>query len=470
MLTKIPYKSSEIKIQFLGAAGTVTGSKYFIQTRTKNIMVDCGLFQGLKELRELNWINLPIDVSKVDIVLLTHGHLDHTGYLPRLVKEGFSGAIWGTEPTLEIAKIILQDSARIQEEDTERANAEGFSKHKPAMPLYDTKEVEKTVPLFHTQPLDKWIEINNDIHCRFQYNGHILGATFIELKIGEKIIVFSGDIGREKDLLMYPPHKPEQADILFIESTYGNRLHPDNAEERLADMINKSVEKQGTIIIPSFAVERTQTLMYLLWKLRKEKIIPDIPIYMDSPMGTNVLDVFENNLSWHKLSLDECREMCKDIKLIETMEETYILAKSKQTKIIIAGSGMASGGRVLTYFVQYLGNPAATIMLAGYQAEGTRGRALLEGATEIKLFGKYFAVRASIENIEGLSSHADQHGLIDWLSKLKSRPSEIFIVHGEHDASVALKNKIQEVYGWNAAIPKLNQIVTFKNKDILSEL
>ncbi len=452
-----------MKIHFLGAAGTVTGSKYLIETKNKNILVDCGLFQGLKELRLLNWNNIPFDAAKIDMVLLTHGHLDHVGYLPRLVNEGFNGEIWGTIPTLEIAKIILEDSARIQEEDAARANEEGFSKHKPAIPLYDSKDVEKTLPLFRQQTLDNWIQIDKEISCRFRYNGHILGATFIELKIGSKIIVFSGDIGREIDLLMYPPQKPEQADILIIESTYGDRLHPENAEERLIEIINSTALKNGTVIIPSFAVERTQTLMYLLWKLRKEGRIPHIPVYMDSPMGTNVLSVFQNHPSWHKLSMDDCKEMCKDIKLIKTIQETYKLAASTDSKIIIAGSGMASGGRVLTYFLQYLGKPSATIMLVGFQAEGTRGRALLEGAKEVKLFGKYFPVKAKIENLQGLSSHADQQGLIQWLSKLNSSPSEIFIVHGEHEGSVGLKNKIMEVYDWNAAIPKLNQVTLFED-------
>lgn len=453
--------SSEIKIQFLGAAGTVTGSKYFIQTPSKNIMVDCGLFQGLKELRLLNWNKLPVDVSKVDKVLITHGHLDHTGYLPRLVKEGFKGEIWGTKPTLEIAKIILEDSARIQEEDAEKANTEGYSKHKPAKPLYDCEDVENTLPLFCPQEPEKWIPLDKDISCRFRYNGHIIGATFIELKIKNKILVFSGDIGREKDVLMRPPQQPEKADIVVIESTYGSRLHPDNAEEQLARLINKNMTKQGTIVIPSFAVERTQTLMYLLWKLRKEKAIPDVPVYMDSPMGNSVLEVFRNNLSWHKLSETQCNEIFRDIRLIQSIQETYKLAASTKPKIIIAGSGMASGGRVLTYFVQYLGKPDATILLAGYQAEGTRGRALLDGAKEIKLYGKFFPVKASIENIQGLSSHADQQGLIHWLSKLSPAPAEIFIVHGEQEGAVGLKNKIKEVYDWNAAIPKLNQVVTF---------
>ena len=447
-----------MKIHFLGAAGTVTGSKYLIETPDKNILVDCGLFQGLKELRLLNWSGLSFGAAKIDIVLITHGHLDHVGYLPRLVKDGFTGQILGTAPTLEVAKIILEDSARIQEEDADRANERGFSKHKPALPLYDTKDVKKTLPLFYPQPLDEWIEIGKEIFCRFRYNGHIIGATFIELKIKEKVIVFSGDIGKEQDLLMYPPQKPDKADILLIESTYGNRLHPDDAEERLAEIIKNAAAKGGTIIIPSFAVERAQMLMYLLWQLKKKGVIPDLPVYMDSPMGTGVLGIFEHNPSWHKLPLEACREMCKDIKLIESIQETYKLAASPQPKIIIAASGMATGGRILTYFVQHLGNDCSTILLVGFQAEGTRGRALLEGAKEIKLYGKMFPVKAQIENIEGLSSHADQDGLIDWISNLSSTPDKIFIVHGEHDSSVALKEKIKEIYDWNAAIPKLNQV------------
>ncbi|MES2284154.1 MAG: MBL fold metallo-hydrolase [Bacteroidota bacterium] len=450
---------NKLEIQFLGAAGTVTGSKYLIKTNDKNILVDCGLFQGLKKLRLLNWDNLPLSASNIDMVLLTHGHLDHVGYLPRLVNQGFKGPIWGTIPTLDITKIILEDSARIQEEDAERANAEGFSKHKPAKPLYDTKDVEKTLPLFRPQELDKWIEIDKEIFCRFRYNGHIIGATFIELRIGTRIIVFSGDIGRDKDVLLHPPQKPEKADVLLIESTYGNRLHPDNAEEKLAEIINNAAINKGTIIIPSFAVERAQTLMYLLWKLRGKGAIPNIPVYMDSPMGSTVLDIFEKYPSWHKLPLEESKEMVKDIRQIRTIQETYKLAASEQPKIIIAASGMASGGRVLTYFVQYLGKPSTTILLVGFQAEGTRGRALLEGAKEVKLFGKYFPVNAMIENIEGLSAHTDQKGLISWMSELKQKPEHIFIVHGEPQAADALRVKIKDTYGWNCEIPSLNETI-----------
>ena len=451
-------------IQFLGAAGTVTGSKYLISAFGKNILVDCGLFQGLKQLRLLNWNSFPIETSSIDAVLLTHGHLDHCGYLPKLVQEGFNGKIYCTGPTAEVCKVILEDSARIQEEDAERANREGFSKHKPAKPLYDLKDVEKTLPLFSSQAADMWIELYKNISFRFKYNGHIIGSAFIELKIGDKTCVFSGDIGRENDLLMYPPQKPDYADILFIESTYGNKLHPANAEEKLKEILNEAAGMNGTVIIPSFAVERTQSLMYLLWQLRKKNLIPRIPVYMDSPMGKNVLDIFHHNNEWHKLSMEECSEMCADIIRIQSMQDTLKVVEQKGAKIIIAGSGMASGGRVLTYFQQYLGQANATILLVGYQAEGTRGRSLLEGANEIKLYGKYYTVKASIKNIEGLSAHADQQELINWLSWIKNSPENIFIVHGEKDASSALQDKINEVYGWKAEIPVLNQTVQFQVK------
>jgi metallo-beta-lactamase family protein len=278
------------------------------------------------------------------------------------------------------------------------------------------------------------------------------------LKIGNKIIVFSGDIGRDNDLLLFPPQKPEVADILLIESTYGDRLQPTNSEEQLVEIINSSSQKNGTIIIPSFAVERAQMLMYLIWQLKKKGKIPQIPVYMDSPMGKNVLDIFHHNTEWHKLPADQCAEMCKDIRRIETMQETIKLAADKSAKIVIAGSGMASGGRVLTYFQTYLGDASATILLAGYQAEGTRGRQLLEGAKEIKLYGKFYTVKAKIANVEGLSAHADQNGLIGWMNQIKNKPEKIFIVHGESDSANVFSSKIKEVYGWESEIPVLNQI------------
>lgn len=450
-------KADQIRLQFLGAAGTVTGSKYLLSTPAKNILIDCGLFQGLKELRLMNWADFPIDPSSVDKVLLTHGHLDHVGYLPQLVASGFKGEVWGTKPTLEIAEVILTDSAKIQEEDAQRANEKGYSKHKPAIPLYDGEAVERTIPLFVAKDPDEWIELDKDLFCRFNYNSHILGATYIEVKFKEKIILFSGDIGRENDPLMYPPKKPNKADVLLIESTYGDRLHPPDALDSLAKILKDAQQHPGTILIPSFAVERTQLLMYLLWQLKVRGDLNDIPVYMDSPMGTSILDLFIKNPSWHKLSEKVCREMCKGIKMLRSMEETISLAANEKKKIIIAGSGMATGGRMLTYFQKYLSDSTATILLVGYQAEGTRGRRLLEGEPKIKLLGKYYEVKAKIRQIEGLSSHADQKGLLDWLSQIDKQPEKIFIVHGEKSASLALKGKIMGLFGWEAELPELNQ-------------
>lgn len=451
--------NSGMKLTFLGAAGTVTGSKYLLQTNDITILIDCGLFQGLKQLRVLNWEKFPVDPLSIDLVLVTHGHLDHVGYLPRLVKEGFNGQIWCTSPTREITQVILEDSAKIQEEEAERANRFGYSKHKKALPLYNLDDVKKTLPLFIAQQKDKWLNVSDSIQVRFRYNGHIIGATFIEIKAGGKTLVFSGDIGRANDPLLYPPDQPEEADVMIMESTYGNRLHPSDSEGQLARIIRESSAKGGTILIPSFAVERTQSLMFLFWKLRKQNAIPHVPVYMDSPMGRSVLEIFHHNTVWHRLPANECNEMCNRITRVQTMEETLRLAADRKSKIIIAGSGMATGGRVLTYFEHYLGDKTATILLAGYQAEGTRGRQLLEGVDEIKLHGRFYSVKASIENIDGLSAHADQTELIHWMSSFSKPPKYILITHGEPASALALQKKIRQVYNWETAIPHLNQVI-----------
>ncbi|MBN8577934.1 MAG: MBL fold metallo-hydrolase [Cytophagales bacterium] len=451
--------NSGMKLTFLGAAGTVTGSKYLLQTNDITILIDCGLFQGLKQLRVLNWEKFPVDPSSIDLVLVTHGHLDHVGHLPRLVKEGFSGPIWCTAPTCEIAKVILEDSAKIQEEAAEHANRFRYSKHKKALPLYDLDDVQKTIPLFVSQPIKEWIKVTDTIHVRFCYNGHIVGATYIELKVNGRLITFSGDIGRMKDPLLYPPELPVETDVLVIESTYGNRVHPPGAEGQLARAIVESYSKNGTILVPSFAVERTQLLMFLLWKLKKRKAIPEVPVYMDSPMGRNVLEIFHRHSEWHRLSKEECTEMCHDIIRVKTMEETMKLVADQHPKIIIAGSGMATGGRILTYFERYLNDKAATILLVGYQAEGTRGRQLLDGAREIKLRGKFFKVSASVINVDGLSAHADQAELINWMSGISKAPKYILITHGEPASAQALQDKIRQVYNWETAIPHLNQVI-----------
>lgn len=446
----------KVKIHFLGAAGTVTGSKYYLETQEKNIMVDCGMFQGLKELREQNWRVLPIDASQIDVVLLTHGHLDHTGYLPRLVKEGFHGKIIGTPPTLGITAIILRDSAKIHEEDAEKANKEGFSKHQPALPFYNLEEAEKAIALFQNKERDEWIALSENIRFKYRYNGHIIGATFIELDIFGKVFVFSGDIGRKQDVLLSLPEHPKWADYLFLESTYGNKLHPEeNVEEILASLIKKTIIQKGNLIIPSFAVERLQSLMYVLWKLYKKNHIPNIPLFIDSPMGNNVLSVFENHSAWHKLSFDECRAMCDHFNIITSYRDTWKTIDDQRPKVVIAGSGMVTGGRVLTYLKQLIDIPTTTVLLVGYQAEGTRGRQLLEGAPEIKLFGKYIPVKAKIEHLESLSAHADQGELLNWLKDVENFPEKVFLVHGEPLVLDAFRVKIKDTFGWPVQIPKL---------------
>lgn len=449
-----------IRIHFLGAAGTVTGSKYLVDTGEHKLLIDCGLFQGLKELRLLNWDHLPTDVSKIDMVLLTHGHLDHSGFLPRLMRMGFKGPIHATQPTLEVAEIILLDSAKIQEEEAKKANKEGYSKHHPAEPLYDLKDAERAINHFNSIPEGEWFELFPNVNARFQYNGHIIGATFIELDVRGKRLVFSGDVGRTEDQLMRSPKKAVKADILLMESTYGDRVHPTlDLEEELTRIINKTYDRNGTLIIPSFAVERAQTLMFALWKLKQKGAIPDLPLIMDSPMGANVLQVFKNNNDWHKLSTEQCEAMCDAFRIVSSYRETWDFINDDRSKIVVAGSGMVSGGRVLTYLQHYIGKPETTVLLAGFQAEGTRGRKLLDGAVDLKIYGQHYSVNAEILNLEVLSAHADQQELLNWLTDIKDEPSNIFIVHGEKEASLIFKEKIQERFGWDASIPELHSIV-----------
>ncbi|MCB1111074.1 MAG: MBL fold metallo-hydrolase [Chlamydiales bacterium] len=447
-----------MQITFLGAAGVVTGSKYLIEFAGKKLLVDSGLFQGLKELRVLNWDPPRFDPVAIDGVLLTHGHLDHSGYLPRLVKLGFKGKIYCTEPTKRIAEIILMDSAQVQEEEAERANKGKYSKHHPAEPLYDKKDVHRTMKLFHTVEEGQWNEILG-LDVRFQYNGHILGATFIEIERNGTTIVFSGDIGRESDLLLYPPKKPEKADILLIESTYGGKFHPEeeNAIDQLEKIIKETIHRGGSVFIPSFAVERTQLLMFILWRLVKERRIPKVPMVMDSPMGADVLELLRHTASWHKLSNDDCQQMCGQFWITKSFKETMKLRSDPDSKIIIAGSGMVTGGRILSYLETRSSHEKDTLLLAGYQAEGTRGRKLLEGEKELKIYGKVYPFRMHLHLLEGLSAHADQPGLLHWMSNLKVQPKKLFITHGEKEQSEALKKKIKELKDWDAVLPSLYQ-------------
>ncbi|PKD16790.1 MBL fold metallo-hydrolase [Salegentibacter salinarum] len=454
---------NQVKIHFLGGSGTVTGSKFLIETPELNLLIDCGLFQGVKSLRELNWKDFPFDPKNIDLIFLTHAHLDHTGYLPRLVKQGYKKPILGTPPTLGIAGVILRDSAKIQEEDAERANKEEYSKHQPALPLYTSSDAEKTIGLFKSIKLNEWHRISENIKYRYQTNGHILGSTFIEFEIFEKYFVFSGDVGREKDLLLEAPNRPEWADYLFLESTYGDRLHPeDDSDEILIETIKETINQKGNLIIPSFAVERLQGIMYKLYLLIKKNKIPEIPIYIDSPMGNEVLGLFEGFSKWHKVEPDEFRKMLSYFKIITSYRDTWKTIDENMSKIVIASSGMVTGGRVLTYLRYLIGKPETTVLLAGYQAEGTRGRQLENGASEVKIFGKYCPVKAKILKMESLSAHADQQELLDWISEIKNIPEKIFLIHGEPTALDSLRVKIKDRYKYPVSIPAINDVITLK--------
>ena len=449
-----------MKVKFLGGAGTVTGSKTLVESNGFRILMDCGQFQGIKPLRELNWEPLPVLPETIDLVLLTHGHLDHCGWLPRLVNQGFKGKIYSTSPTAAIAKLILFDSAKIQEEEAELANKGKYSKHEIAEPLYTVEQVRQVLPLFRIIQINESIAIEAEITATFTNAGHILGACSIALELENKTLVFSGDIGRDNDVLLYPPTKPKKADYVFLESTYGNRLHPDtDAKFELETYINNAVAKGGTIIIPSFAVERAQTVMYLLWQLKEEGKIPNIPYVIDTPMGISVLEIFESNRKWHKIPEHELIAMCKMFSMITDYQETIDMIDNKQSKVIVAASGMITGGRVLSYLEKYIGLPETTVIIIGYQAEGTRGRKLLEGAKEIKIRGHYFPVAATIIEIQGLSAHGDQKDLLHWLSDLENKPTKVFLVHGENEAADELRIKVHEQFGFDCVFPLMGQMV-----------
>jgi len=436
--------NNPITLKFLGAAQTVTGSKTLLNFNNFNVLIDCGLFQGLKELRQLNRNPLPIDPSKIDVVILTHAHLDHCGYLPLLVKNGFKGEIHCTFPTIDLVEIILKDSAKIQEEDAERANSHGYSKHQKAEPLYTLLDVTKCLKLLVGHDLSEWVILNNDIKFQFLNAGHIMGSAFVDMEVDGKKVFFSGDIGRMESFLLYPPKVIKAADYLILESTYGDRVHSkSDVKEELLSVIKETVGNKGILMIPSFAVERTQELIYLLHQLREEERLPNVPIYLDSPMGIDATRVYLEYKDWQKLSRLEIEQMYKDVYFVGDTAQSKLLVQDKKSKIIIAGSGMLEGGRILHYLNNHLDHPEDTLLFVGYQGAGTRGRAILEGSTEIKFFGEFKQVKCQIRSISSLLGHADRNEILTWLNKFNQLPKHIFLNHGEPHQSDALRLKIE---------------------------
>jgi len=461
-------------IQFLGAAETVTGSKYLLDVGGTRALIDCGLFQGLKHLRLRNWDPLPIAPSSIHWVLLTHAHIDHTGYLPRLVRDGFRGPVYSTSATADLLKIMLPDSGKLQEEDAEYANRKGFSKHKPALPLYTEQDANSALKQVRGFKYGDDVQLNKFISARFISAGHILGSSFVEVTVSERQsapirILFSGDIGRYNEPILNDPSSVDEADYLLVESTYGNRVHDHtDPKVRLAEIVNSTAERGGKIIIPAFAVGRTQLLVYYLRELEDEGRIPVLPVVVDSPMAAEATRLYARHHEDHDFDVERIEKLnrnplaTRNFSLVQGRAGSRALNEQKGPMVIISASGMATGGRVLHHLAHWLPDPASTVIFVGYQAEGTRGRRLQNGEKEIKIHGEMVPVNAHVESLGSLSAHADSEELLRWLAGFKRPPKNTFIVHGEPDSANALRQKIVEKFGWNATIPVYQQNVTLE--------
>jgi metallo-beta-lactamase family protein len=452
-----------MKIQFLGATGTVTGSRYLVSHGDSKVLVDAGLFQGFKNLRLKNWEKLPQQASGIDAVLLTHAHLDHSGYIPLLVKNKFKGSIYSTAATFDLCKILLPDSGYLQEEEAKFANKHGFSKHKPALPLYTYEDAKNSLDFFQPTPWKTATQMqpqkNAALSFEFHPAGHLLGAASLLIKSKGKSIAFSGDLGRTNDPLIRNPDFNQGADYLVVESTYGNKKHPmDNPEELLEKVISKTLERKGIVLIPSFAVGRAQLILYYILQLKRKKLIPfDLPVYLNSPMAAEANKAYLNNPNDLKLSPSEVKEIWAHVRIIASAAESVALNEKTESAIIIAASGMATGGRVLHHLKNIAPNPNNTILFVGFQAGGTRGDQIVRGAQEVKIHGELWPIKAEVVNIESLSAHADADEILTWISNLKHRPQKVFVTHGEPAAADTLRHRIEQELKIPAMVPELYQ-------------
>jgi metallo-beta-lactamase family protein len=458
-----------MRLTFLGAAGTVTGSKYLLETDETRILIDCGLYQGLKSLRNRNWRKWEPAPSNLDAVVLTHAHIDHSGLLPALARDGFEGPIYATRPSIDLSQIMLPDAAHIQEEDAMYANRKGFSRHHPALPLYTQADAEKCLQLFHATPLDEPIQIG-DLRIRLRRAGHILGAASVEVAHRGRTILFSGDLGRRDDLLMLPPVPPESPDYIVVESTYGDRNHStEDPVETIAQILDETIDRRGILLIPSFAVGRTQTLLYCLHQIFRRKLAPRVPVYVNSPMATSVTDLFRRSISEHRLARDKCEEVCRVAQFIRSVDESRELSERRDPMVIISASGMATGGRILHHLKALAPDSRNTILLAGFQAAGTRGDALARGVDSLKMHGVRVPVRARVRQLDVLSAHADQNGIIDWLAQTARPPKEVFVTHGEPVPADTIRQLTQERLGFSARVPDLGESVELGSSGKISK-
>lgn len=462
--------AEHLVLRFLGAARAVTGSKYLLSWHGRNLMVDAGMFQGEKQLRLLNWRDFPVDPASIGDIFLTHAHLDHCGYLPALVRRGFNGTIWATKATIDLAEIVLRDAGHLQEQDAQDAKRGGYSKHADPQPLFDTQDVERTLPLFRELEIHTDIDLGDDLCVRAVRAGHILGSVSYRFWVkgyreGDNSVIFSGDLGRHDHPVLADREEPQGAAAVLVESTYGDRLHPDKAGEHdaMADAIARTIKRGGNVLIPAFAVDRTEVLLHELSEMIKQGRIPDdVPIWVNSPMGLSALDVYTDPANQDEIGPEFKNGDFFDLPTLRearSKEDSIALNHPRVPSIIISSSGMATGGRVVHHLKEMLPDSRNSVIFTGYQAAGTRGRYLLEGAKQIKMYGRYVPVRAEIIQDAAFSQHADADGLMVWLKAMKPQPQVVYCIHGELDAAAALAKRIQDELDIMAVVPQLGEIV-----------
>lgn len=444
-----------LRLTFLGAAGTVTGSRYLLDTGAKRVLIDCGLFQGYKQLRLRNWSPPPVDPASIDAVVLTHAHLDHSGYIPRLVKEGFTGPVYCSASTFELCRILLPDSGHLQEEDAKYANRGGFSRHQPALPLYTVQDAEDCLKQFEVVKVGNRWEPAEGIVAQASPAGHILGATFVRVEHEGVSVTFSGDLGRPVDALMKPPAQPAATDYLVIESTYGDRLHPAvDPEKELWEWLRLALGRHGVVIIPTFAVGRAQSLLLHIAGLKAADRIPDVPVFLDSPMAIDATALYGFFRAEHRLTEAQCRRIFGAVGLVNTPDQSKELDRRDGPMIILAASGMATGGRVLHHLKSFIGDSRNLVLFAGYQAPGTRGAVLVGGARSVRIHGQEFEVQAEVGQLEAMSAHADAEELLAWMGRLSVPPRRVFVTHGEAGAADTLRFRIEHELNWPAVVPE----------------
>ncbi len=449
-----------MKLTFLGAAGTVTGSKYLLEHGSRKVLVDCGLFQGYKHLRELNWEDLPFEPGALDCVVLTHAHLDHSGALPLLVRRGFRGPIFATQGTIDLCQLLLTDSGRLQEEEAEYSNRHGSSKHRPALPLYTEEDARHALRYLKRIDFGVADEVLPGLAVTLTPAGHILGAAHATFSGERTRIIFSGDVGRDDDPIMKPPTPPGGADYMVVESTYGDRSHqPVDNEALLAEIVRRTAGRGGSVVIPAFAVGRAQSLLFLLSKLKASHAIPDVPVFLDSPMAIDMTEIYHHHRAEHRLSIEECKGMCRVAQMVKTTDQSRSLNEIRYPSVIISASGMATGGRVLHHLKRLAPDRRNAIVLAGYQAGGTRGARIAAGEKTVRIFGEDVAINAEVAMLPGMSAHADAPQLMRWMAAAPTPPRKVFLTHGEPEAADHFRQRIETELEWQASVPRMGQTV-----------